>query len=122
MLCYVYKDRIFYYSFKIFRSFYTYAGLKNNNCWQNLNEIKQKQLELGIYSEDGYIFIRENGEPINPNDWAEFYEALPGKDRVEIQKCFEFTNNVPMVPIICPKCGAQRMAQIPMDRDFFRLS
>lgn len=64
----------------------------------------------------------ENGEPINPNDWAEFYEALPGKDRVEIQKCFEFTNNVPMVPIICPKCGAQRMAQIPMDRDFFRLS
>jgi hypothetical protein len=63
-----------------------------------------------------------DGELVNPNDWADFYEALPGKDRVLIQKCFEFANNVPMVSIICPKCGATRQVAIPMDRDFFRLS
>lgn len=64
----------------------------------------------------------DNGELLNPNDWADFYEALPGKDRVEISKCFEFANNVPTATIVCPKCGATRQVPIPMDRDFFRLS
>ena len=62
------------------------------------------------------------GELVNPNDWAEFYEAIPGRDRVEIFKCFEFANNVPEVQVICPKCGATKQISIPMDKDFFRLS
>ena len=51
----------------------------NDEIRMLLNEIKQKQLELGIYSEDGYIFIRENGEPINPNSYSKSLKKLMDK-------------------------------------------
>ena len=51
----------------------------NDDIRMLLNEIKQKQLELGTYSEDGYIFIRENGEPINPNSYSKSLKKLMDK-------------------------------------------
>lgn len=62
------------------------------------------------------------GEPVNPNDFADFYEALPGKDRAEISKHFKVIDDlkIPTVDLICPKCGVEDEMQIPFNRDFFR--
>lgn len=66
--------------------------------------------------------LDDNGEPVNPNDYADFFEALPGKDRAEITKAFEKIEDltVPVVKMSCPKCSAEDEASIPFTKDFFR--
>ena len=66
--------------------------------------------------------LDDNGEPVNPNDYADFFEALPGKDRAEITKAFEKIEDltVPVVKMTCPKCSAEDEASIPFTKDFFR--
>ena len=41
-----------------------------------LQEVKEKQIELGIYDEDGYIFMRTNGTPINPNCYTKALKKI----------------------------------------------
>ena len=66
--------------------------------------------------------LDDNGEPVNPDDYADFFEALPGKDRAEITKAFEKIEDltVPVVKMTCPKCSAEDEASIPFTKDFFR--
>ena len=66
--------------------------------------------------------LDDNGEPVNPDDYADFFEALPGKDRAEITKVFEKIEDltVPVVKMSCPKCSAEDEASIPFTKDFFR--
>ena len=66
--------------------------------------------------------LDNNGEPVNPDDYADFFEALPGKDRAEITKAFEKIEDltVPVVKMTCPKCSAEDEASIPFTKDFFR--
>lgn len=66
--------------------------------------------------------LDDNGEPVNPDDYADFFEALPGKDRAEITKAFEKIEDltVPVVKMSCPKCSAEDEASIPFTKDFFR--
>ena len=66
--------------------------------------------------------LDDNGEPVNPDDYADFFEALPGKDRAEITKAFEKIEDltVPVVKMSCPKCSTEDEASIPFTKDFFR--
>lgn len=61
-------------------------------------------------------------EPVNPDDYVDFYEALPGRDRAEITKAFEKIDNlkIPEVTVTCPKCGEEEQMQVPFNREFFR--
>lgn len=66
--------------------------------------------------------LDDSNEPVNPNDYADFFEALPGKDRAEITKAFEKIEEltIPTVSLTCPKCGTEDEASIPFTKDFFR--
>lgn len=66
--------------------------------------------------------LDNKGEPISPDDYADFYEALPGRDRSEISKAFEKIENllIPTVTLTCPKCGTEEEGSIPFTKDFFR--
>ena len=41
----------------------------NDEIFHLLKYIKKKQIELGIYDEESYIFVRTDGSPINPNSY-----------------------------------------------------
>lgn len=64
----------------------------------------------------------DHGEPVNPKDFADFFEALPGKDRAAISDAFKSIDNlkIPTVQTVCPKCGEEDEMQIPFNREFFR--
>ena len=66
--------------------------------------------------------IDDDGEPLLPKDYPDFYEALPGRDRVEITKRFEQIDKlvIPTIKTICPKCGTEFEEQIPFNKEFFR--
>lgn len=63
-----------------------------------------------------------DGEPVNPRDYADFFNALPGRDRTEITKAFEKIDDllIPMVELKCPKCETEDKASIPFTKEFFR--
>ena len=63
-----------------------------------------------------------DGDPINPNDYGDFFQALPGRDRAEITKAFDKMENltIPMVDIVCPKCHTEDRVSIPFTKEFFR--
>lgn len=82
-------------------------------------EVPERILEYFVRTIE---IIDDNGEPVAPSDWIEFYQALPTKDRVAIADKFNYASNVPTVQIICPKCSATREVGIPIDKGFFRLS
>lgn len=63
----------------------------------------------------------ENGESINPEDWAEFFEALPAKDRAVINESFKNTRQEPKMTITCPECGNIITVEVPIGEDFFRI-
>jgi len=66
--------------------------------------------------------LDDEGEPLLPKDYPDFYEALPGKDRVEISKHFKEIDEleIPSVSTVCPKCGNEFKFQIPFNKEFFR--
>lgn len=75
----------------------------------------------------GYVIrtseiLDEKGNEIPKTDYADFFEAIPGKDRSEITKQFEDIDNleIPTVPCACPKCGHEREITIPFSKNFFR--
>ena len=51
----------------------------NNDLSHLLNYIKEKQIELGIFDENGFIFKRTDGSPINPNSYTKALNKLMGK-------------------------------------------
>lgn len=63
----------------------------------------------------------KSGNEIDPEDWIDFYAALPTKDRNVINKSFEGTRQEPKVTITCPKCGNIITINVPIDEDFFRI-
>lgn len=75
----------------------------------------------------GYVarteaLLDQNGDPISPDDYVDFYEALPGRDRAEITKAFEKIDDlkIPEVTVTCPKCGEETEMQVPFNKEFFR--
>lgn len=68
--------------------------------------------------------LDDKNEPINPNDYADFFEALPGRDRAEITKAFEKLDNmaIPTISLECPNesCGKEDEVSIPLNKEFFR--
>ena len=66
--------------------------------------------------------LDDKGAPINPQEFPEFYSALPGKDRATITKAFENIDNlkIPTVMATCPKCEKEIEMSIPFTKDFFR--
>lgn len=63
----------------------------------------------------------ENGEEVIPEDWIDFYAALPTLDRNAINKSFEGTRQQPKITITCPKCGNVITVDVPIEEDFFRI-
>jgi endogenous inhibitor of DNA gyrase (YacG/DUF329 family) len=63
----------------------------------------------------------ENGEELNPADWADFYAELPTKNRNVINKSFEGTKQEPKITINCPNCGSEITFNVPISEDFFRI-
>ena len=66
--------------------------------------------------------LDEKNEPINPKEWPDFFEAIPGKDRAAITDLFKKVDNLktPTIKIVCPKCGEEWETEIPFNREFFR--
>jgi hypothetical protein len=64
--------------------------------------------------------LDNEGKPVNPDDWVDFYSVLPVKDRVAISKAFSKDGTVPTISVICPKCGHEKEVAIPFQSDFFR--
>lgn len=66
--------------------------------------------------------LSNNGEAINPDDWPEFYKALPGRDRATITSSFKNIEDlrIPTITCTCPKCGEQEERTIPFNKEFFR--
>jgi rubredoxin len=66
--------------------------------------------------------LDEDGEPVNPKDFVDFFEALPGRDRAEISKAFETIDGleIPTIDLVCPKCGEEDKTSIPFNKSFFR--
>lgn len=93
-------------------------------------ETMEKYPNKNNYSELAVAFsikttevLDEKGEPINPKDYPDFYEAIPAKDRVEIAKFFTDISNVLKIPEItctCPNCGYENKMEVPFSKDFFR--
>ena len=63
----------------------------------------------------------EDGEEINPADWADFFEALPTLDRNAINNSFKGTKQEPKITIKCPNCGSDITFNVPISEDFFRM-
>lgn len=75
----------------------------------------------------GYVartisILDDKNEPVNPNDFVDFFEALHGRDRAEITKRFEKLDDlkIPILNVVCPKCGAEEETTIPFNKEFFR--
>ncbi len=64
----------------------------------------------------------ENDEEVDPADWADFFSALPAKDRSEISKSFENTTQQPKAVLNCPNCNNEITVEVPISEDFFRIS
>ena len=64
----------------------------------------------------------DKNEPVNPSDFVDFFEALPGRDRAEITKRFEKLDDlkIPTLNVVCPKCGVEEETTIPFNKEFFR--
>lgn len=55
-------------------------------------------------------------------DWIDFFEALPGYDRSEINKAISFTSGIEELKNIeCPYCETEFDTIIPVGVEFFRL-
>ena len=97
----------------------------------NEEDIKKISKKFEAYSELilGYIVrtievLDDKGEPISPDDYGDFFEALPGMDRAEITKAFEKVEDmkIPTIKVVCPNesCGEEDEVTIPFDKEFFR--
>lgn len=66
--------------------------------------------------------LDDEKEPLLPKDYADFYQALPGRDRAEISKAFKYIDDleIPSINTVCPKCGNEFKFQIPFNKEFFR--
>ena len=51
----------------------------NDKISHLLKYIKKKQIELGIYDEEGFIFVRTDGSPINPNSYIKALKKIMDK-------------------------------------------
>lgn len=66
------------------------------------------------------IFDEEMNE-VPKEDWVEFFEALPGYDRSEINKAISFTSGIEdLKGIMCPYCESEFDLTIPIGGEFFR--
>lgn len=63
----------------------------------------------------------EDGEELNPADWADFYKALPTLDRNAINNSFKGTRQEPKITIKCPNCNSEITFNVPISEDFFRM-
>jgi hypothetical protein len=66
--------------------------------------------------------VDDNGEEVIPEDWGDFYEALPTLDRNTINTAFKGTKQEPKITLRCPACGEEIEFDVPISEDFFRLS
>lgn len=66
--------------------------------------------------------LNEKGEAINPNDFQDFFIALPAKDVKTINDKFSSIEDmkIPRVTCTCPKCGYSEEQTIPFTPEFFR--
>lgn len=65
--------------------------------------------------------IDNNGEIVQKEDWVEFYQSLPPKDRAELTRNSSFDSGVDKVmeKVICPNCESIIGGAIPVNDDFF---
>ncbi|MDR0675541.1 MAG: hypothetical protein LBF97_00670 [Elusimicrobiota bacterium] len=90
-----------------------YRTFKNNE------EISERILNFVIQT----ISIKDpKGKEISPNDYAEFYEALPAGDRAVITDAFKFDRGIDKVSFTCdnPRCVKEFKEMVPMGLSFFR--
>ena len=90
------------------------------------NKISKKYSDFGEAVLNFVVRTEEitdnKGDPVNPDDYADFYSALPGKDRAEISKAFKKFDEleIPKVNVVCEKCGEEIEMEIPFNKEFFR--
>lgn len=90
-----------------------YRASKNNE------DISERILNFVIQT----ISIKDQkGKEISPNDYADFYEALPTIDRAVITDAFKFDKGVEKIAFICdnPRCANEFKEAVPMGLSFFR--
>lgn len=66
--------------------------------------------------------IDNKGEEVEKEDYADFFDAIPGQDRAEITKAFKNIEGmkIPTITCECPKCGFENITAIPFNKNFFR--
>jgi uncharacterized C2H2 Zn-finger protein len=64
----------------------------------------------------------KNGILVPEKDWEEFYKAIPGMDRAEIQERTTYETGIDEINnLSCPMCGEVFNTTVPMGVEFFRL-
>lgn len=80
----------------------------------------QSETVLTYYNLTDQVLDNE-GDEIPMEDWMDFFNALPVRDKGEIVNKFEKDSMIPEITVICPKCGAEHKMAIPMQAGFFRV-
>lgn len=61
------------------------------------------------------------GNEVNPKDWEDFFEALPGIDRAELKEKTDYKTGIDKLDnVVCPYCGTDYSGVIPIGAEFFR--
>ena len=63
----------------------------------------------------------EKGNEINPNDWEDFYAAIPAGDRAELTTATKYDTGIDKFHCTCPSCGEEWEGTVPIGAEFFRL-
>jgi hypothetical protein len=86
---------------------------------KNNEEISERVLNFVIQT----ISIKDpKGKEVSPNDYADFYEAIPAIDRAIISDAFKFDRGVDRIAFTCdnPRCAKEFKEYVPMGLSFFR--
>lgn len=66
--------------------------------------------------------LDDEGNPVNPSDWAEFYESIPGMDRAALTDKSKYDTGIDKLEgVSCPHCDTEFSGSIPVGIEFFRL-
>jgi hypothetical protein len=93
--------------------------VRNNNRMRSTEERDKTRIDNLIVST--LEILDRDGNPINPKDWEDFYEALPGMDRAALTEKSKLDTGVDKLEnVSCPWCETSYLGSIPIGIEFFR--
>ena len=87
---------------------------------RNQKKGKEFSEQVANYCVATVKILDDAGDEVPKEDWAEFYQALPGMDRSAIIDSKVFEASLAKIEYICPECGHEWTGEIPYQASFFR--